>query len=65
MAMNPQNQNVLGQMTTAIDLGFKIIRGLVALQDEPLQEERLSFLFDLDSKFINSKPLLTLLKQLA
>jgi hypothetical protein len=36
---------------------------LISLQDEPLQEERLTFLFDLKNTFIDSKPLMTLLKQ--
>ena len=42
-------QGQMGQagLPSEIETAFRILRGLLALQDEPLQKERFNFVFDL------------------
>ena len=41
-----------------LDVAFKVMRGLLTLQDEPLMVERFTFLFDLQLNYIDAKPFL-------
>ena len=51
-------------MPSELDTAFRILRGLLSLQDEPLQKERCTFVFDLQGLYVESKPFLVMLEQL-
>ena len=53
----------LAQLTPQLDVAFKMLKGLIALKDGPLQEKRFGFLFDLKSEFVDSKPFFTVLQK--
>ena len=45
-----------------LETAFRVLRGLLSLQDEPLQKDRCVFTFDLQRIFVDSKPLLSILE---
>lgn len=48
----------MNALPAELDTAFRVLKGLLNLQDEPLQRERFIFVFDLQSHFVDTKPFL-------
>lgn len=53
-----------GGLPSELNTAFRVLRGLLDLQDEPLMKERCIFTFDLHRIYVDSKPLLAMLESL-
>ena len=54
----------MAALPAELDTAFRVLKGLLSLQDEPLQRERCIFVFDFKNHFENTKPFLQQLEQL-